>query len=90
MSVLRIVGVAELATLALMLLNLATLHLPAVSGVLGPVHGLLYCASVILALLLMNGNHRVWLLSLVPGIGGTLACRELAPRPNRVHPGRRR
>lgn len=77
---LRLAGVTELATLAVMLLNMATHHLPAVSGVLGPVHGLAYTATVIAAVLVMGGRHRVWLLALVPGVGGLLAARATPDR----------
>jgi hypothetical protein len=37
----------------------------------------MYTATVITAILLMNGVHRVWLLALVPGIGGLLAARAI-------------
>ncbi|MFD2470058.1 hypothetical protein [Amycolatopsis silviterrae] len=62
-----------------MLGNVATVHLPEVSRVLGPVHGLAYTATVIAAVLLMGGRHRVWLLALIPGIGGLLAARAASP-----------
>ncbi|MCI0157358.1 hypothetical protein KNO15_11710 [Leifsonia shinshuensis] len=73
--ILEIVGWAELATLILMLANLFTIHLPEVSRVLGPVHGLAYTATVITAILVRDGSHRVWLLALIPGVGGLLASR---------------
>jgi hypothetical protein len=73
--VLRIAGTVELATLALLLANLATVHLPELTRVLGPVHGLAYTATVITAVLVMAGRHRVWLLALIPGVGGLLAAR---------------
>ncbi|MBQ1016614.1 hypothetical protein KBX71_01910 [Micromonospora sp. D93] len=73
--ILQIVGTAELVTLVLMLANVVTIHLPTISHVLGPAHGLAYCASVITALLIMGGRQRVWLLALIPGIGGLLAAR---------------
>ncbi|KIH99559.1 hypothetical protein LP52_06690 [Streptomonospora alba] len=72
---LRLAGVIEPATLLVMLLNMATYHLPAVSSVLGPLHGLAYATTVIAAIL-VNGRHRVWLLALIPGIGGLLAARH--------------
>ncbi|GAA4180682.1 hypothetical protein [Gryllotalpicola koreensis] len=77
--ILQIVGTAELITLALMLANLATVHLPAVSHLLGPLHGLAYTGTVIVAALVSGGHHRVWLWSLVPGIGGLLAARVASP-----------
>ncbi|WP_350275116.1 hypothetical protein [Kribbella sp. HUAS MG21] len=78
--ILHVIGTVELATLALMLLNLVTVHAPAVSSTLGPLHGLAYTTTVISAVLLMKGRHRVWLLALVPGCGGLLAARAADPR----------
>lgn len=77
--ILGIVGTVELATLVLMLANLFTVHLPAVSSVLGPLHGLAYTGTVIVAILVRGGGHRVWLLSLIPGVGGLLASRAASP-----------
>lgn len=81
---LHLVGTVELATLVVMLLNMATFHLPALSSVLGPLHGLAYTVTVIAAVLLMDGRHRVWLLALVPGIGGLLAARHASPGRKRI------
>ncbi|GAB4086737.1 hypothetical protein GCM10028784_33670 [Myceligenerans cantabricum] len=77
--ILQVVGAAELVTLVLMLVNLATVHAPEVSGVLGPVHGLAYTATVITAVLVRGESHRVWLAALLPGIGGLLASRAASP-----------
>lgn len=77
--ILQMVGTVELVTLVLMLVNLVTVHLPEVSRVLGPVHGLAYTATVITAVLVMSGRHRVWLLAFIPGIGGLLASRAASP-----------
>lgn len=74
----RLVGAVELVTLVVMLVNLATVHHPTVASVLGPLHGLAYLTTVIIAVLLMNGRHMIWLLALVPGIGGLLAARAIA------------
>lgn len=72
---LGIVGCIEFATLVLMLINLVTVHHPVVTSTLGPVHGLAYTATVVCAVLAMRGRHRVWVLALIPGIGGLLAAR---------------
>ncbi|MGW0433286.1 hypothetical protein ACWDV4_12215 [Micromonospora sp. NPDC003197] len=61
-----------------MFANIVTVHLPEISRILGPIHGLAYTTTVITAILVMNGNHRVWLYALVPGFGGLLAAR-IAP-----------
>lgn len=78
---LRVIGAVELATLTLMLLNVFTAHTPTVSRILGPVHGLAYALTVITAALVMRRCHRVWLIALIPGIGGLLAARVAAPEP---------
>ncbi len=83
---LHVIGSIELLTLILMLLNLATVHLPAISHILGPLHGLVYTATVVAAILLMNGIHRVWLLALIPGIGGLLAARAAGCQTTRLSP----
>ena len=75
--ILQMIGAVELATLILMLINIATVHAPGISHILGPVHGLAYTATVITAFLVMDGRHRVWLLALIPGIGGLLASRAV-------------
>ncbi len=80
----HVIGTFELATLILLLANLATIHHPAISSALGPIHGLAYTSTVIIAVLIMQhpslkGRHRIWLLSLVPGIGGLLAARATEP-----------
>ncbi|GAB3158246.1 hypothetical protein [Amycolatopsis sp. NPDC004378] len=84
---LHVLGTAELTTLVLLLLNLVTVHLPAFSRVLGPVHGLAYTATVIAAVLPAGGRHRVWLRALVPGIGGLLAARVIRAGPDRASGG---
>jgi hypothetical protein len=76
--VLHVLGTAELTTLALLLLNLVTVHHRTISGILGPVHGLAYTATIIAAVLLGNGRSQVWLRALVPGIGGLLAARAVS------------
>lgn len=92
---LRVLGWVELCTLAAMLVNLATAHLPVLTKGLGPVHGLAYCGTVILALLIgsvlgTTQARRVRWLAAVPGIGGVLATRALSraarrPRPSESH-----
>ena len=61
---LQIAGTAELVTLILMLANMLTVHAPAISQILGPLHGLAYMATVITAILVRGDRHIVWVLSL--------------------------
>lgn len=72
---LKWLGVAEMVTLGLMLLNIVTVHEPLISSIMGPSHGLAYTGTVIAGILASGGRQSVWLLSLVPGIGGWLAYR---------------
>ncbi|WP_405059198.1 hypothetical protein OG474_41635 [Kribbella sp. NBC_01505] len=76
---LHLIGTLELGTLILLLANLATIHHPSIAAALGPIHGLTYTATIIIAVLVRNGRHRIWLLSLIPGIGGLLAARATEP-----------
>lgn len=78
---LQLFGLAEVLTLAVLLTNLATVHVPELARLVGPLHGLAYLATIITAILAANGHHRVWLLALIPAAGGLLA----AARLNRNH-----
>ncbi|GGY86143.1 DUF3817 domain-containing protein [Streptomyces avidinii] len=74
---LRISATLELATLAVLLVNLGVLHLPALASAVGPVHGCAYLI-VIIAVTRERGPDRAAVpLSAVPGIGGILALRRL-------------
>lgn len=67
---LEVLSVLELASVALLLANLATVHLPGVASVLGPVHGALYLAVAVTALFGRGLMLRTRLLALVPALGG--------------------
>ncbi|MQY04217.1 DUF3817 domain-containing protein [Actinomadura macrotermitis] len=75
MRALRIAAAAEAATLAILLINLATVHLPAISGLCGPLHGTAYLATIALAW--PAGPAARWRAA-IPGIGGLLALRRPA------------
>ena len=74
---LRISARVEAASLALLLLNLVTVHWAPVASLLGPVHGCAYL-FVIGAALYGARDVRARRLAFVPGIGGLLAERRLA------------
>ena len=76
---LSIATAAEVASLVALLLNLATVHLPAVASALGPLHGFCYLATIALAWQLPV-PASVRLRSLVPAVGGLLVLRS-APAP---------
>jgi hypothetical protein len=72
---LRAAARVEVASLVLLLLNLATVHLEAVSSLLGPVHGAAYL-FVIGATWQTTRSRRLRALASVPGIGGLLVLRR--------------
>ncbi|MFR9805271.1 hypothetical protein ACL02T_23745 [Pseudonocardia sp. RS010] len=76
-------AVVEAASLVVLFLDLATVHLCPLTRLAGPVHGCAYPAAIVLALslpdppLLLLRRDRA--LALVPGIGGRLGLRRAEP-----------
>ncbi|MFF5987170.1 DUF3817 domain-containing protein [Prauserella flavalba] len=79
---LRVAAAAEAGSLAVLLLNLVTVHWEPVSSVTGPVHG---CAYLFVVVLAFRSDRRAAtrIASLVPGIGGLLVLRTVEPRSRR-------
>ena len=73
-------SLVETVSLVVLLANLATVHLPQVAAVLGPVHGFAYLATIATAFLVPL-DTRTRLLTLVPGIGGLLALARTRRSP---------
>jgi hypothetical protein len=73
---LRIAAGVELATLVVLLINLATVHWPQVSSAIGPTHGCAYLFVIILTVRQSRAT-RTRATALVPGIGGLLVLRRL-------------
>ncbi|MEW2246666.1 DUF3817 domain-containing protein [Streptomyces sp. NPDC058733] len=73
---LRIAAHTELISLILMLANVFTVHLKAVSSVMGPTHGCAYL-FVVIATWRLKPAWTVTVTALVPGVGGLLALRLL-------------
>lgn len=71
---LKTAALVELASLAILLLNLATVHWAPVAALVGPLHGCAYLA-VIGFTWQASPVRRTRLLAFVPGIGGVLAAR---------------
>ncbi|MDI6102158.1 DUF3817 domain-containing protein [Actinoplanes sp. NEAU-A12] len=71
---------AEFVSLAVLLLNLATAHVPAITSLGGPVHGCAYLFVVILTLRRPGLGAGTRLLGLVPGIGGLLVLHRVSAR----------
>ncbi|MDT9686833.1 hypothetical protein Q5762_00390 [Streptomyces sp. P9(2023)] len=78
MRTLRIAAAAEAASLVALLGNLLTTHTPAVSSLVGPLHGTAYLVTIAAAWptpgAAASGARR---LAVIPGIGGLLALRRL-------------
>lgn len=85
------VAVLETASLAVLLANRYTVHLDAVTSLLGPVHGGLYLA-VIAAAFLAPIRTPGRLLAIVPVVGGLLAVayarRRAVARTDTAYPAR--
>lgn len=70
MRALTTAATAEALTLALLLVNLVTVHVPAISSLLGPLHGTAYLITIATAFTAIPTRAR-W-LALIPGVGGVL------------------
>ncbi|MFB4352621.1 hypothetical protein RAC69_05685 [Microbacterium sp. LS_15] len=62
----------ELLSILVLLGNLLTVHREGVASVLGPVHGVLYLAVAVTALLGRGLLLRTRLMALIPVLGGVL------------------
>ena len=74
---LRVAAATEAVTLALLLVNLATVHVPAVAGAVGPVHGAAYLAAIVATLLTPDAPAAARWWAVLPGVGGLFAVRRL-------------
>lgn len=81
---LKIAAAVEAVSVCLLFLNLFTVHWPAVSSALGPMHGTAYLMTVVITLSTAGASTRAKLLSLVPAIGGYLALRKLSDPEEKV------
>jgi hypothetical protein len=87
---LTVASIAEAVTLVVLLVNRASVHLPAVTSAVGPLHGFVYLVTIATAFLAPLAT-RTRLLALVPGVGGLLALRSArAPRAAADRPDERR
>ena len=85
MRALRVAAVVEAVSLAVLLVNLVTLHAEAVTSLGGPVHGTAYLAVIACTWLVPTGPKARW-LAVVPGVGGLLAVRGTARAPRGARP----
>ncbi|GLY97986.1 DUF3817 domain-containing protein [Actinoplanes sp. NBRC 103695] len=78
MRILRAAALAELLSLAVLLTNLATVHVPWVASLIGPIHGCAYLL-VIGAAYRLTRSAATTLLAAIPVIGGLIALRRVKP-----------
>jgi hypothetical protein len=71
--VLAVLAVLELASLAVLLVNLVTSHLRPITQTMGPVHGGVYLAIVVIVLFAPGLRVADRVLGCIPVVGGTLA-----------------
>jgi hypothetical protein len=71
--VLAILAVLELGSLAVLLVNLFTVHLRPVTQTMGPVHGAIYLAVVVVMVFAPGFRVADRLLGCLPVVGGTIA-----------------
>ncbi|GAB2897201.1 DUF3817 domain-containing protein [Streptomyces mayteni] len=76
MRILRAAAAVEAASLVLLFANLLTAHLPAVSSLAGPVHGMAYLVTIAVTWNTTDIPAARW-CSLIPGIGGLLTVRRV-------------
>ncbi|MBX9246301.1 hypothetical protein ICW40_16005 [Actinotalea ferrariae] len=69
---LETLSILETVSVLVLLANLVTVHADGVTSALGPVHGALYLAVAVTALLGRGLLTRTRLLALVPVVGGVL------------------
>ena len=85
---LAVLSVCELASLAALLVNLATAHWRPLTSALGPTHGALYLAVAAIAVFTPGLRLRTRLLTLIPVAGGVLALVLLPGEARRAAAGR--
>lgn len=77
LRLLTLLAAIEFGTLLVLLANLATVHVPVVATILGPVHGCAYIAAIVTTAVRAGLVSLPTLLSVIPGVGATLAVATL-------------
>ncbi|WP_042396751.1 hypothetical protein [Streptacidiphilus carbonis] len=83
---LRIAAQVELVSLAVLLANLATVHLQTAAALMGPTHGCAYLFVTVSTWRLKQATTTTKAVAVIPGIGGLLALRRLG-RSGSAQPG---
>lgn len=73
-----VAAAVEFLSLLVLLVNLATVHLPAITSLGGPTHGCAYVFVVVATLRNPAASTATKVMALVPGVGGLLVMRQLA------------
>jgi len=79
----RVAAAVELVSLLVLLVNLATVHLPAITSLGGPTHGCAYLVVVVATLRNPAAGPATKLVAWLPGVGGLLVVRGLATAERR-------
>ena len=66
--------IIETVTLIVLIVNLMASHDEGVTATVGPIHGILYIATIIVAMLIPQLSNRIRLIAVIPAIGAPLAA----------------
>ncbi|WP_067451015.1 hypothetical protein [Actinomadura macra] len=81
MRTLRIASALEAVSLAVLLINLATVHTEAITSLGGPLHGTCYLVVIAVTWMVPEAAFPgIRLRAVVPGVGGLLALRQIQQR----------
>jgi hypothetical protein len=76
LTALRIAALVEIVSLAVLLTNLATVHVAAVASLFGPIHGCAYLL-VIGSVWHLTHSKTTTALAAIPIVGGMIALRQV-------------
>jgi hypothetical protein len=79
---LRLAALVEAASLAALVLNLATVHIESLASMLGPIHGCAYLIAIVVTWSISKSS-RLRAFSIIPGIGGLIVLRQRDAGPPR-------
>lgn len=85
--VLEILSVLELISIAVLLINVWTVHLRPITAIMGPAHGVLYIAVIVVALAVPGLLRRTRWMALIPVAGGVLCLINVRAERRRVRGG---
>jgi hypothetical protein len=83
---LKIAALVELISLVVLLTNLAVVHNASVASLTGPIHGCAYLAAISSVFRDPLRRGAIVVLAFIPGVGATLALRQLSSAEKSVAP----